>query len=180
MKKIDERQLQKTTKEQKVMTERSKGNRSYSKRVRAKWFCGVFKLGFLQLICKASLIFKSNLELAWSINLKLRELYESKHIALECRCLQIWDLLSFLINSLILVLKWRQVSPIQLELQLAQVNLCTRKDFKSLENGSLYKKIIFNFEWTKNQLNVKIFLIKLFAKFRKFIFDMLWKVPNIW
>ena len=39
-------------------------------------------------------------------------------------------LLSYLICSTILVLKWRQVSPIQLELQLAQVNLYTRKDFK--------------------------------------------------
>ena len=53
----------------------------------------------LQLICKASLIFKSNLEfyLALSITLKQRELYDSKHVAEECRCLKIWDLLSFLI-----------------------------------------------------------------------------------
>ena len=35
----------------------------------------VFKLGFLQLICKASLIFKSNFELLLSIILKERELY---------------------------------------------------------------------------------------------------------
>ena len=35
---------------------------SYSERVRAKWFCCAFKLGFVLLICKASLIFKSNLE----------------------------------------------------------------------------------------------------------------------
>ena len=49
------------------------GDRSYSKRVRAKWFCCAFKLGFLQLICKASLIFKLNLELALSIILKQRE-----------------------------------------------------------------------------------------------------------
>ena len=40
------------------------GDTSYSKSVRSKWFCCSFKLGFLQLICKASLIFKSNLELA--------------------------------------------------------------------------------------------------------------------
>ena len=33
-------------------------------------------LGFLQLICKASLIFNSNLELALSVILKERELYE--------------------------------------------------------------------------------------------------------
>ena len=40
------------------------------------------------LICKASLIFKSNLELALSISLKQRELYESKHVSEECRCLK--------------------------------------------------------------------------------------------
>ena len=39
-----------------------------------------FKLAFLQLIWKASLIFKSNLELALSFILKQRELYESKHL----------------------------------------------------------------------------------------------------
>ena len=74
---------------------RTRGNRSYSERVRAKWFFCAFKLGFLQLICKASLISKSNLELALSIVLKQRELYESKHVAVECRCLKIWGLLSF-------------------------------------------------------------------------------------
>ena len=48
----------------KTKTEKNKEDGSYSKRVRAKWFCCVFKLGFLQLMCKASLflsrIFKSN------------------------------------------------------------------------------------------------------------------------
>ena len=72
---IDEKEMQKTTKEKQTKTERSKGNRSYSERVRAKWFCCAFKLGFLQLICKASLIFKSNLELTLSIILKQRELW---------------------------------------------------------------------------------------------------------
>ena len=33
---IDEKELQKTTKEKQTNTERSKGNRSYSERVRAK------------------------------------------------------------------------------------------------------------------------------------------------
>ena len=127
----------KTTKEKHTKAERSKGNRSFSERVRAKWFCCAFKLGFLKLICKASIIFKLNLELALSIILKQRELYESKlirkniftslfsihntislscQISLslfmeECRCLKIRDLLSFLICSSILVLKWRQVLP---------------------------------------------------------------------
>ena len=76
MKTIDEREMQKTTKENQTKTERSKGNRSYSERVRAKWFCCAFKSGFLPLMCKASLIFKSSLELALSIILKQRELYE--------------------------------------------------------------------------------------------------------
>ena len=76
------------------------------------------------------------IELALSIILKERELYESKHVTVECRCLKIRDLLSFLICSSILVLKWQQV----LELQLAQVNLYTREDFKSSGTGSLYQK----------------------------------------
>ena len=59
MKTIHERKRQKTIKEKQTKTERSKGNRSYGERVRAKWFCCAFKLGFLQLICKASLIFNS-------------------------------------------------------------------------------------------------------------------------
>ena len=37
---------------------------NYSESVRAKWFCYAFNSGFLQLICKASLIAKSNLDLA--------------------------------------------------------------------------------------------------------------------
>ena len=78
MKTIDKREMQKTTKEKQTKTERSKGNRSYSERVRAKWFCCAFKLGFPQLICKASLIFKSNLQLDLSIILKQREFKESQ------------------------------------------------------------------------------------------------------
>ena len=110
-------------------SEKKKWGRIYKERVRAKWFCCAFKLGLFQLIGKASLIFKWNLELVLSSILKQRELYESKHVAVECRYLKIWDLLSFLICSSILVLKWRHVLPIQLELQLSQVNLYTKKDF---------------------------------------------------
>ena len=57
MKTIDEREMQKPTKGKQAKAESSKGNWSYSERVRAKWFCFPIKLGFLQLICKASLIF---------------------------------------------------------------------------------------------------------------------------
>ena len=66
MKTTDEREMQKTTKKKNKQTkaEISKGNKSYRETVRAKWLCCAFKLRFLQLICKASLIFKSNLELA--------------------------------------------------------------------------------------------------------------------
>ena len=112
MKTIDEREVQKATKEKQTKTKMSKGNRSYSERGIAKWFCCAFKLGFLQLISKASLIFKSNLELALSIILKQREFYGSKHLAVEYKYLKPWDFLSFLICSSILVLKWQYVSPI--------------------------------------------------------------------
>ena len=56
MKTTDEREMQNTTKEKQAKAERSKENRSYSEKVRAKSFCWTFKLGFLQLICKAFLI----------------------------------------------------------------------------------------------------------------------------
>ena len=82
----DERETQKNkTKQNKIKNKgrqkRARGDRSYSERVRAKWFCCAFKLGLLQLICKTSIIFKSNLESALSIILKQRELYELKHLA---------------------------------------------------------------------------------------------------
>ena len=98
--------------ETKKKKQKRKEKQRHSERVRAKWFCFASKEGFLQLICKASLIFKLNLELALPIILLERKLYESKHDAVECRYLRIWHLLSFLIRSLILILKWRQISPI--------------------------------------------------------------------
>ena len=75
MKIIDERETQKQKKkkkrkqhqQKKTKTEKNKGGRSYGERVRAKWFSCTVKLGFLQLICKASLTFKSNLESVLSI-----------------------------------------------------------------------------------------------------------------
>ena len=73
---------------------KEQGGQKYSERVGAKWLCCAFKLGFLQLICKASIIFKSNLELALSIIIKQRELYKSKHVVVECRYSKIFDLLS--------------------------------------------------------------------------------------
>ena len=44
---------------------------------------------------KVKVWYKVNLELALSIILKERELYDSKHVAVECKCLKLWDLLSF-------------------------------------------------------------------------------------
>ena len=73
MKTIDEREIQNTTKEKQAKTEKSKGNRNYSERGRARYCCA-FKLGFIQLVCKASLIFRSNLELRLSIILKKKRM----------------------------------------------------------------------------------------------------------
>ena len=78
MKIIDEIEIQKTPPPKKKPTNKQKkqhrkSQRSgarYSESVRAKWFCCAFKLGFVELICKTSLILKSNLELALSIILK--------------------------------------------------------------------------------------------------------------
>ena len=61
MKIIDERRTQKKNKDRK-----EEGDKSYSDRARAKWFFSVFKLGFLQLICKASLIFKSDFRVSFT------------------------------------------------------------------------------------------------------------------
>ena len=97
MKIIEEWQTQQEQ-QQKAKTEKNKGNGSYSESVRAKLFCHAFKVGFFQLIYQASLIFKSNLELALSNVLKEKEFYESKHVVLECRCLKLWDLLSVFLN----------------------------------------------------------------------------------
>ena len=81
------------TQTHKTKIEKKKGAEAIMKGWELNDFCCT--LGFLQLICKASLIFKSNFELASSIIVKERELYETKHVAMECRCLKIWDLLSF-------------------------------------------------------------------------------------
>ena len=84
MKTIDEREAQKKNKKKqkqkkkKQRQKRTREDKSYSERVRAKWFCCAFKLDFLWLMCKASLVFKLDLELALSVILKQRELYESK------------------------------------------------------------------------------------------------------
>ena len=59
MKIIDERETPK--KRQKRTRGGGRGDRSYSERVRAKWFCCAFKLGFLWLICKASVEFRVNI-----------------------------------------------------------------------------------------------------------------------
>ena len=101
--------MKKKGEKNKKKKQRDRGN--YGESVRTKWFCSVFKVGFVQLLCKASLIFKSNLELAYSIILKERELYESKHAVVECKCLKIWDLLSFFDMFRKPSFKWRQVSP---------------------------------------------------------------------
>ena len=97
METIDEREKENKNKNKNKERKKQMGGASFSESVRAKWFCCAFKLGFVQLICKASLIFKSSLELALSIILKERELYESNDVVVECRCLKMCNLLPFLI-----------------------------------------------------------------------------------
>ena len=72
---------------------KQRGDASYSESMGAKSFCCVLKLGFILLICKASLIFNSNLELALSIILKeriiriIRILYEKIRLILSEFCI---------------------------------------------------------------------------------------------
>ena len=47
----------------KIHIKKQRGDGYVSESVRTKLFCCAFKLGFLQLICQASSLFKSNLEL---------------------------------------------------------------------------------------------------------------------
>ena len=76
-------------KEKKQRKKRTRGMEAIAKGWEKKDFVERLSLVFSNLICKSSLIFKSNIELALSIILKERELYESKHVAMECRCLKI-------------------------------------------------------------------------------------------
>ena len=80
MKIIDERETKKKKQQQQQQQQKinkdrkeQRGDTSNSEDMRAKLFCCAS--AFLQLICKVSLVFESNLELALSIILKERDLY---------------------------------------------------------------------------------------------------------
>ena len=88
-----------TTAKQNKHRKKQRRDPSYSESVRADFnmsmsksmvlLCVYYAVRFFQLICKASLIFKSKLEFALAINLKERELYESKHFVVKCGCLKL-------------------------------------------------------------------------------------------
>ena len=59
---------------------------------------------------------------------------------------------------LITTVKWRQISPMYPELQLPQVNLYTRKDFKWSGIGSLYEKKMLILNELKTSLMLKFSL----------------------
>ena len=68
MKIIDEKKRRKTKQNKKTKTQKNKWVKSYSEKLRTKWFLCAFKV--LQLICKISLFFRSYGELTFSIVLK--------------------------------------------------------------------------------------------------------------
>ena len=61
---MKEKEKKKKKRKQNKDRKKQRSGASYGESVRAKWCCCAFKLGFAQLICKPSLFFKSNLELA--------------------------------------------------------------------------------------------------------------------
>ena len=127
-----------------------------------------------------TMIFFKLIELALSIILKQRELYESKHNAVECRCsknIRLVILFDMLLNP--------GFKMTTIFANIARTTASTRKfihqgRFQIIRNWVFIWKIIFNFELAKNKLNVKIFFTKLVTKFPKFSFDMVWKVVDIW
>ena len=62
--KQQQQQQQQQRQQNKQRHEGARENGCYSEKVMAKRFCWALKLGLLQFICRASLIFKSSLELA--------------------------------------------------------------------------------------------------------------------
>ena len=112
--------------------------------MRAKGYFCAFKLDFFQLICKVSLTFKSNLELALSIILKQREYVSQSMLR--------W---SVDVKNTILVIVYDMLVNPNFKMKTSftnifrttgstskQVNLYTRKDFKSSGTGSLHEKKI--------------------------------------
>ena len=135
----------------------------------------------LSLICRSYLICKLNLELAVLIFLKERELYQSKHVALECRCLKVWHLSSFLFYMFLNPnFKITKSFPNVVRTTTSTSKLINYERFQIIRNHVFIWKTIFDSEWVNNLLNVKSFFTKSFAKFRNFIFNMVWKVADLW
>ena len=79
MKIVDEREMKENNIKKTNKDRKEQGvTEAIVKWVRAKWFCCAFKLGFFKLICNASLIFKSDLELAVSIIFKTKKIIWAK------------------------------------------------------------------------------------------------------
>ena len=64
MKTVDEKKCKKQQKRNKKRKKGARGTEAIVKGLELNDLVCAFKLGFLQLICKVSLIFKSNLELS--------------------------------------------------------------------------------------------------------------------
>ena len=111
------------------MKENKTWPQNYSEILRAKWFCCAFQLNLFQFTCKVVVIYESKFALGLSIIFKKSYGMQVTLCCFRMPMLKISDLLSFFICSTILILK-RHDLPMNLELQLAEVDLYTRKDFK--------------------------------------------------
>ena len=135
----------------------------------------------LSLICRSYLICKLNLELAILIFLKERELYESKHVALECRCSKVWDLSSFLFDMFLNPnFKMTKSFSNVVRNTTNTSKFMNYERFQIIRNHVFIWKISFDFEWVNNLINFKFFFTNSVGKFRNFIFNMAWKVANLW
>ena len=135
----------------------------------------------LSLVCRSYLICKLNLELAILIVLKERELYESKHVALECRGSKVWDLSSFLFDMFLNPnFKMTKSFPNVVRTTTSTSKFINYERFQIIRNHVFIWKISFDFEWVNILINVNFFFTNYFGKFRNFLFNMAWKVANLW
>ena len=132
----------------------------YTEIVILTWFFCLFSTGFNQVICSASFSFNLKEDEAWSIIVKQLSSHKSLQLGFSFKCWRMRDFLSVWRCSLILVGKWRLVSPMQQDWHPAQVNLYTKKDFRAIGKQSFEENRCCNLNGQKTILTLVFFLVQ--------------------
>ena len=110
---------------------------NYTENVILRCTLCLFKLGFNHVMWSAYFNFTLKSEDAESILAKKFSSHKFLQAEFSNNCLKIWYFLSVTKFSLILVSKWRLVSPIEQHWHPAHTNLYTTKDFRPLSKQPL-------------------------------------------